>query len=55
MLDVPASHVTPSVADVAVYRTSTGGWFIRNSDDGTLATTGWRASALADLPLARRP
>jgi hypothetical protein len=39
-------------ADVAVFRTSSGEWFIRRSSDGSLVTTAWGAAPLGDVPVA---
>jgi hypothetical protein len=38
-------------ADIAVYRTSTGEWFIRRSSDGGLTRIPWGAPTLGDFPV----
>jgi hypothetical protein len=40
--------------DVAVYRTTTGEWFIRRSSDGQPAVVSWGAPTLGDVPVPAR-
>jgi hypothetical protein len=48
---VPADYDGDGKADVGVYRSSTGQWFLKRSTDGGLTLVAWGAPALADLPL----
>lgn len=52
---MPANYVGDGRSDIAIYRTTTGQWFIRNSDDGTLTVVSWGSPPLGDVPLIRRP
>ena len=38
------------LADIAVFRNTTGQWFVRRSEDGQLGTVSWGAPALGDTP-----
>ena len=51
---VPADFDGDQMADIAVYRRTTGEWFVRRSSDLTLSLIAWGAPALADVPLAGR-
>jgi virginiamycin B lyase len=48
-------RITPAAyAEIAVYRTTTGEWFIRRSSDGGLDQVFWGAPALGDVPVPGR-
>jgi hypothetical protein len=40
-------------ADLAVYRSATGEWFILNSSTSTLSHVNWGAPSLGDIPARR--
>ena len=48
---VPGDYDGDFRADVAIYRGSTGEWFIQRSSDGGLTHASWGAPARGDLPL----
>jgi hypothetical protein len=50
---VPGDYDADGQVDVAVYRTSTGEWFIHRSSDGGTTSLLWGAPALNDRPLIR--
>src|SRR5262249_2130000 len=41
----------PAFAQIAVYRKSTGQWFIHRAQDGGLTQVNWGVSSLGDLPV----
>ena len=49
---VPADYDGDARTDFAVFRNSTGEWFILNSGSATLTTTTWGAPTLGDVPVA---
>jgi len=48
---VPADYDGDHRADIAVYRATTGEWFIRRSSDGGLTQWTWGAPRLGDVPV----
>ena len=50
-MPVAADYDGDHRADIAVYRTTTGEWFIRRSSDLALIQVAWGAPGLADVPV----
>jgi hypothetical protein len=48
---VPADYDEDGQADLAVYRGTTGEWFIHRSSDGGLIHLAWGAPLLGDVPV----
>jgi hypothetical protein len=47
----PGDYDADGTTDLAVYRTSTGEWFIRRSSDGELTSFGWGSPTHGDIPV----
>ena len=52
-MPAPADYDGDGLADVAVYRATSGEWLIRRSTDGGLTRIPWGAPTLGDIPLTR--
>ena len=48
---VPGDYDADGKADFAVYRATTGEWFIYRSSDGGLTHYNWGAPSLGDVPV----
>jgi hypothetical protein len=53
-LPVPADYDGDQKVDIAVYRSTTGQWFVHRSSDGGLTAMNWGAPSLADVPVTGR-
>jgi hypothetical protein len=51
---VPGDYDADGAADVAVYRTTTGEWFVRRSSDSALTLVPWGSPVLGDVPVPGR-
>ena len=48
---VPGDYDGDGKADIAIYRGTTGEWFVLRSSNGTLLTLAWGASSFGDIPV----
>ena len=48
---MPSDYDGDGTTDIAVFRATTGEWFILNSSTGSLTTAAWGAPALGDTPV----